>query len=707
MPRSLFHSGRWRSEIQACATLGLGLLLAAPAAEAATEAPLQPSNAISAPAASQTGPTRLGEIVVTAERRPSTVQRTPATIEVLNGEELTQRGVGSVTDALSNVSGVFVQMNNKGANVNIRGVGTTLDSATGDPGVNTNIDGVYLRQASTVVSGLYDVARVEVLKGPQGTLYGRNATGGVVNIITNDPKPDFGYDASLTAGNYGLIRSQAAINLPLDANLAVRVAFGSESHNGYLDGGQDDADRLGGRMKMLWTPTSTVSILAGVSYAHDGGKGPGSVAVTEPEGSRHADTANPIGNLDQDFTTVFSTIKWDAGSVIFTLIPTYSNYNYDYQGNNFGQYNQQIARENQETGEFRVSSEPTSEMQWVAGFYLYDDDLDNLFNLFGPGVTNDQPSLKTTSYAGFADATVPLSSTLRLIGGVRYTDDHHTQAGTTVDAAGRTVGPFGGVLDSSAVTYRVGLEYDVTRSAMAYATYSTGYKSGGFTPDEPGYNTYNPEYLKDAEVGVKSRWLDNRLQVNISGFDYFYNDYQVSDAGLAHYGGLSALVFNSTGTTSIYGGELELKYRPTAHDQIDLSVSPLHSRFGQLIVPASPFGPEVNSTGEELPSAPDLSGSAAYQHFWDFAQGSLVGRVETYVSSAYWVDFAHSADSHRPGYTRTDLNLTYTSPTGWSIGAFARNLENAWVPTLKTNGLVGEFALQPPRTFGVTVAIQR
>ena len=703
--RASFSSKRLRLEVMSCTAMGLGLLLIAAPRAAAADAPLQDSITPSTATAGNSATAGVAEVVVTAERRSSTVQRTPATIEVLNGAELKQRGVGSVTDALSNVSGVFVQMNNKGADINIRGVGTTLDSATGDPGVNTNLDGVYLRQASTVVSGLYDVSRIEVLKGPQGTLYGRNATGGVVNILSNDPKPVFGYEASLTVGNYDLIRSEGAVNVPITADLAARVAFGSESHKGYLNGGQDDADRKAGRVKLLWTPEPAVRILVGTSYAHDGGIGPGSVSVTEPVGSRQADTAPPVGQLDQGFVTVFSNIGWDAGPLVVTVIPTYSNYLYNYRGNNFGQYNEQKARESQETGEFRLSSPGGSKIQWVTGLYLYNDTLNNVFDLFGPGVVNNQPDLKAFSYAGFGDATVPLTSALRLIGGARYTNDHHTQADTTVSVGGHVVGPFGGVLNSSAVTYRAGAEYDLTRSAMAYVTYATGYKSGGFTPDEPGYNTFKPEYLRSIEGGVKSRWFDNQLQVNIGGFDYSYDDYQVSEAGIAHYGGLSALVFNSQGKTTIYGAELGITYRPTADDQIDLSVSPMHSQFGTFIIPASPFSAEINSTGKELPSAPAVSGSGAYAHTWNLPDGSLVGRVETYVSDPYWVDFAHSTGSRQPGYTKTDLNLTYFSPHGWSIGAYGKNLENSWIVSLKANTLIGDYALEPPRTFGITVGL--
>lgn len=650
----------------------------------------------------------LQDIVVTAQRRASTVQNTPATVEVLGADNLTERGIGSLNDALATVSGVFVQVNNKGVNINVRGVGTSLDSAAGDPGVNTNIDGVYLRQASTVASGLYDVDRIEVLKGPQGTLYGRNATGGVVNILSADPIFDFGYRGAITVGNYSLVRTDAALNVPLSSTLAVRAAFGSETHDGYYDTGQDDADRMGGRLKVLWQPSDSFRLLAGASYSHDGGVGPGSISVTEPEGSRHTTvTHEPAGQLNQKFWTAFATMDWDVGPVRVTFIPTYSKYRYDYIGTNYSFYSQQRVREEQKTAELRISSPKSGPVQWVAGLYYYSGDLSNYANLLDLGIVNDQPALKTKSYAAFADVTVPVTDRVRLIGGIRYTKDDRSQEGTIVIGGGNTVGPLEGTLKFDAVNFRIGAQVDVAPSAMIYATYSTGYKAGGFLPDEAGYNTFKPERIRSIEGGLKSRLFGNKLEFNLSGFHYSYDNYQVSTLGIAHYGGLSALVFNSQGKTTIYGAELQLTYKPTAVDQFNLSLSPLHTKFGQFVIPATPISPVTDVTGKTLPSSPGLSGSAAYQHDWLVGAGKVTARAETYFSTSYWSEFSHAQNSRRPGYTRTDLNLTYHAENDrWSAGAFVKNIENSWIVSLKANTAVGDYGLQPPRTYGVTFTMK-
>jgi len=694
---------------------GLAVLLAhTPAfaqATAADSGTTTKSSAATAPDETMQG---VADIIITAERRSSTTQRTPATIEVLGGTDLRERGVATIDDALSRVSGVFVQANNKGANINIRGVGTSLDSAAGDPGVNTNVDGVYIRQASAIVGGLYDVDRIEVLKGPQGTLYGRNATGGVVNILSADPGPDFGYRGQITLGDYSLFRTDAAINLPLSETFAMRAAFGSESHHGYYDTGQDDAKRFGGRLKLLWTPSETVRILVGGSYAHDGGVGPGSVAASEPEGSRHADDGGIRGRLNQKFVTAFSNVQVDTGPVIVTFIPTFSNYTYDSFNKAYGFVSQQRVRERQVSSELRLSSPLASPVQWVAGLYYYNTDLSNLAVLTNQGIVNDQPKLKTSSYAAFADATVPIGDKLKLIGGIRYTKDHKTQDETFVSSPAGSSGPFSGVLNSDAVNFRGGAQYQLAPSALLYATYSTGYKSGGFTPDEPGFNTFKPERLRAIEAGIKTRLFDNKLQLNLSGFHYSYDNYQVSSLGIAHYGGLSALVFNSQGKTVIYGAELQASYRPTRNDQLDLTLSPLHSKFGRFIIPATTAGPVVlapaiDVSGKEVPSAPGLSGTASYQHDFRLPTGRVAARVDTFFSTSYWSEFSHAAFSARPGYTKTDLSLTYFGKNdAWSLGAFLKNAENSWIVTLKANTPTGgDFALEAPRTFGFTFTIRR
>lgn len=649
----------------------------------------------------------LEEVVVTAERRESTTQKTAATLNVVGGEELVQRGVTSLTDALAVIPAVQLQANNKGANINIRGVGTKLDSAAGDPGVNTNLDGVYLRQQSQLAAGLYDVARIEVLKGPQGTLYGRNSTGGVVNILSNDPIFDYEYRGSVTVGNYSLARYEGAFNVPLADDFAIRFAYGSERHTGYLDSGQDDADRIAGRIKMLWKPSEDFRLLVGASYSHDGGMGPGSVYATQPSDSRHAVyTHSPPGKLDSPVSTAFAQADLNLGAVTLTAIPTYSYYAYDYLGTVGGFYSQQRARERQSTMELRLTSRNESRVKWVGGLYYFDSTLANMANLVDSGIVNDQPNLGTKSYAGFFDATASVTNRFRLGAGVRYTSDERTQRSTTVTSGGTTVGPFDGDLSFDATTYRVGAQFDVAERSMLYATFATGYKAGGFYPDAPGHNTYEPEKLKSLEIGSKNRFLDDRLQANLSAYAYRYRNYQVSNLGTTSYGGLAAIVVNAQGESKVYGAELQLSYKLTENDRVDLSVANSHAEFGTFIIPAAGPSPERNLTGLEMPASPKLNGSVAYQHTWSLPSGALTARADVFYSSSYWAEFTHArpAQSHQSGYTISGVNVNYAPEDAkWWLGAFVKNLEDSRVVSQLANTANGDYSLQAPRTYGVTL----
>jgi len=282
----------------------MGLVLAAIASVKASA-----QTAAGTPSASGSS---LQEVVVTASRRASTVQKTPITINVISATDISRSGVATLENVLENVPAVNLQQNNKGYDVNIRGVGTSLDSASGDPGINTNLDGVYLRQSTEITSALFDIARIEVLKGPQGTLYGRNATGGVVNVLTNDPVDHYEVSGMVSFGNYDTLHTVGVFNAPLTDHLAMRAAFSSDRHDGYLSTGQDDEDNIAGRLKFLWTPLPAVRVMVGGSFSHDGGDGPGSVFATSPSNSRTGEVYNdhePPGSLNNPVTNLFGI--WD------------------------------------------------------------------------------------------------------------------------------------------------------------------------------------------------------------------------------------------------------------------------------------------------------------------------------------------------------------------------------------------------------------
>src|SRR5258706_10387942 len=204
----------------------------------------------------------LQEIVVTAERRRKNLQNAPVSITAINADELAARNITTVDDALRTVPGVALQGNANGAGIYVRGIGSGQDQAFGSPAVNLNFDGIYQQQPNIPLSSMYDIERIEVLRGPQGTLYGRNATAGSINIITTNPSNQTEAAGSIGLGNYGLKRTEAMINVPMSDAVAVRASMVTERHDGYLrPSGYNDADNTGGRLKLVIKPNRDLSVL--------------------------------------------------------------------------------------------------------------------------------------------------------------------------------------------------------------------------------------------------------------------------------------------------------------------------------------------------------------------------------------------------------------------------------------------------------------
>lgn len=261
---------------------GVGLMALAAnttTAHAAMQAPVSEDQAAdaSAPDADEFAP---GEIIVTAERRSQSIQKSSLAISVLSVDKMADAGLVETRDITKLEPGVQIGQGGPATQIYIRGVGDFGSTAATNPAVATNIDGVYISRSNAINGNFYDLARVEVLKGPQGTLYGRNASGGAINIITNAPSfSGFSGRVEAEVGNYGLLRSTGFLNIPLSDTLAVRGAYQVISRNGYTAGGFDDDESRSARLSLLWEPSSSVSLRVTADYSHVGGVGPGYVLL--------------------------------------------------------------------------------------------------------------------------------------------------------------------------------------------------------------------------------------------------------------------------------------------------------------------------------------------------------------------------------------------------------------------------------------------
>lgn len=703
----------------------------------------------------------LEEIVVTAEKREENLQKTPVAITALMGDDLQMQAKNTMEDALRTVPGVNIKSgSNAGSTtVVIRGIQAAANT---DPTVTTNEDGIY--QSNPGSSPLFDLARVEVLKGPQGTLYGRNATGGVVNIITNDPSSQLGALVTGTVGNYSLVRTEASVNLPVNESLATRAAFLYSKHDGYLTNGANDEDIVAGRLKALFKPSARLSVLLSGEFDRARGHGQGSVPSPFSAQSNPWNTPDPAGGYSSDKTSLYAVINWDLGFGVLTAEPSYYYLNQiqdlEITGADQGLV-QGATRYKQSSLEVRLAQSESSSIKWQAGFFglnntatpyltaplvdvpirsssptgLFQPSLTAAQALAAPGTLFRRPIgaggqsatiAKADAWAVFGQTTVPVTTALRLTAGARYTHDGRSKINQIINGFGVESSPYAAQVvtnpgtaactkplttsackqsaDFHAVTGKLGLEYDLREASLLYIDVAKGFKAGGLNilPVAAGFSdAYEPETVIAYEAGSKNRFLDQRLQVNVDAYYYDYKDKQLLVAGPPiPPNPLPSVPVLNVGKATIYGFEAANELLITEHDKLSASVAYTHSNVDEA--PPATFAYLIN---RPLPNAPQWIELLGYNHTFNLnGNGTLEfgGLIRFYSSTQIDINFAR-VDSVQAAYHESDLRLTYTSPMGgWTASAFVNNLEDKAVRSAAFSNT--RLLIEPPRTYGVAVS---
>ena len=438
------------------------------------------------------------EIIVTAVKVRTNVQKTPIAIQTIPGKAILTAGVATAKDLQRLVPSMFIaDTGGGGASFFIRGVGNLNESPTNDPGIAVSLDQMFFSRAYGPDLVFYDLDRVEVLKGPQGTLYGVNSTGGSVNIVTTKPDVDkiSGY-GRLELGNYAQMRWDGAANVPLSPTLAARVAFQTNNHSGYMSDGYNDADSKAGRVHLLWKPTSDFSLLLSGEAAHDGGRGIEGVPFVNNafvSSDPYQGAASPFimnyvasqagangnvgpvpfyradprscfpgclppqfnnappgpfqtqtnGYIDTSIVSFRADLEWNLGFANLSVVPTLlnTNYNTSFYGGPEATYNKGSAH--QQSFELRLASPQDQKLTWITGlfarherqdfFYLSQSDGFNEFIQF-----ND-PKLDTNNGGVFAQTSYKIIPSLTLTAGIRYSVEN--KVGTN-DVTSTAVYPF-------------------------------------------------------------------------------------------------------------------------------------------------------------------------------------------------------------------------------------------------------------------------
>lgn len=674
------------------------------------------ANAQQALAAQQNG-ANLQTVVVTAQKRTQNLQKTAATVTAISATQLVEQGIND-TRALQNVVPSLVT-DKAGDDVQffLRGIGQTSEAVGDDAGVALNVNGIYTpREASA--GSFYDMADVEVLYGPQGTLYGRNSAGGTVNVNTKQPTDKFELDGLEEVGNYGMIHTSEALNIPITDDLKVRAAIDYNRHNGYLSDGLESQNALGGRGTVLYTPTSYLSILMIGSFYHNTGLGTAVQNIPPP------DTSNPwyypqrtaVGDFNNNNKIVTGsanvTLHLPAGLAL-TYIPGYIYNNGDVAETGTNPFLSYKHSSNKEISQELRLAQSNQRLQWTIGLYDLRNTLfaDNLFTtpIVDPHVLSYTGPLDSTtkSYAAFGEATYSVLPTFRVTGGLRYSSDVRAGHGILSTIAGGADHStyFSATEPVHKIDYKIGVEYDIAPQSMVYANVRTGFIDGGFNTitSTLQFNTFKPETVIAYTGGIKNRFLDNQLEVNDEIFYYDYKNYQVTSVDNAN----GTNIFYNTQKATIYGNDLQLRYLLTPSDQFNIGLSYLSAVATTLLLPpATVGGPEINYSAYTLPDSPAWSATLGYQHTWLFNSGAtLQGFVSSRLQTSSWGEYNHAYGTDAPGFTTTDATLTYAPPTqNWTVGAWVRNIENtAYYQAITAGGVPGPAGgfISPPRTFGL------
>ena len=531
----------------------------------------------------------LGEIIVTAQKRPENLQKTPIAISVLSAEDLRNRHVQSLVDlqdgAIPSLRVAPFYSRNSALVMNIRGIGVLADSnqPARDQGVGIYVDGVYLGRAQGLATALYDIDTIEVLKGPQGTLFGRNTEGGAVSIVTRKPTGRFDLSATMGIGNYGSHEAKAHLNLPewhdvsikLDGILTRRGGLVANPLPGQAD--FNGFDRRGGHVEALWKPQDGVSADYAFDSSYDastplylqtvaaGTKPRAPNLPLLPDRVRVASVGVPqqesIGRTHGHRLTLGLDLAPGLQLKSITAYRVLDQSQYDNGGQNsalftpnggFSRYSLAMFRQNQFSQELQLIGD-TPRVQYVAGALAYREHTTDNAQAFNTMVWNadgtaamvakysiasvpyDRASRITTRSIGvFGQATwtpAVLDDRLHLTGGARYTRDMKQGALTLVNGAtpkvDGLVAPRGLDAAWSRVDPLVTLAYDAARDVHLYAKWSEGYKSGGANSRSLRYAPFNPETLSMVELGAKTEFLDHRARLNLAAYTGAYKAIQI------------------------------------------------------------------------------------------------------------------------------------------------------------------------------------
>lgn len=781
------------------------------------------------------------DIVVTAQRVEQNLQDVPLSVTAVGGEQLARTNTTDATRLENLVPGLIIGRSGTDLRPAIRGVRTENVGANADPTIGFFIDGIYQSRPSQALAGFLDLERVEVLRGPQGTLFGRNTYGGAINLVTARPNDDgIAGGLDFIYGRFNRFRASGFLNAPLADGLSFRVASAYDRMDGYVENIGPGKDL--GRNKEFyvrpslrlesgivdWTVRGTYwrqtgNPLGAFGYksrgtmidpalvsATNGGRSLGPTAVPVRINTRVRDGVADVngfdvgvpvildpytvnfddgGRLKNELKQASSDLTLDLGAVNLRSITGYTDwYSFRSIDNDFSPF--PIASDYNVTAAKTFSQElqlfggQGSSFEWIVGAFYYNDRVrETFFNdqnnaypaagtpaALGPpfqaGTPSGAPfalvrndsitpvSVRTRSYAGFAQATYRFNDQFAVTAGLRYTEDkkrysRQILSGPNLTLASAATAPFTQQNQRATFdkwTYKIGVEFKPAEDSLIYAQYSTGFTSGGFnggtftnagvvTPLPP----FAPQLIDAYELGTKNRFFGGVLQVNAS---VFYNDLQnLQVQSQVPFGGTVLSITGNAGQARSYGGEIETMLRPTRELTIGLNATVLNAKYKRLLLnnpfanptitcnattqgapvplrvgtlrcvsptPTS-FVAQVDLRGARIPYSPKTTLQGYITYDIETSIGTFTPSVQSLYNSGYFNTDFNTLIDRQKAFTKTDLRLTWTSvDKRFTAQAFVENIEDTAV---NQRGVFGanqslNASYGMPRTYGVSAGVR-
>ncbi|MEH6585758.1 MAG: TonB-dependent receptor [Halioglobus sp.] len=718
----------------------------------------------------------LEEITVTARQRTENLQGVPVAVTVMD-ESMIQKtfaqNLGEMGAYAPNVTiGTVPGFN--AASIAIRGVSTGDIPSTFDPAVTVAVDGFYLGHYQASLLDMFDIQQVEILRGPQGTLFGKNTIGGVINVTTKRPSGEFGVQAKARVGNEGRQDIMAGIDFPIvDDVLAARIAVQQFNFDGFYENTYDGSDAGGqdlfaARAKLLWTPTDTFEALLSFEYIEDdsdtpmvvntttddkafyfgagapypaypgrGSGGPANLPLGDPfktglvPPENHtpgfAESKNTDGH-QEDVDGIYLTLNWDLMGGTLTSISGYrgvdSDYYNDYVGEPAAIYAtiRSIYRDTY-SQEIRFAGN-TDNLDYVVGGYYQQNDMDyENYTSLGPdhpfaglapvipvggGLTDADGSQEATSYAIFGEGSYAISDAMSFTAGIRYSDEEKDFELSPLFFPTEARVERSDSWDD--ITYRLGVDYQMSDETMIYASFSTGFKSGGFNEQAgtlvSAATGFDPEEAESFEVGMKSDFLDNTLRLNIAAFYVEYTDLQVDSVVPIPGVGQESIVTNAGEVTS-YGIEADLMWLATDNLTIDGTLGLLDAEYDEFDCNRSgvPGSPDEDCTDFDVKRTPDATGSLGATYSFGLSKGGAMDlNVNATYTDSFYNDIINSDSSEHEEVTLLNASVSYFSANEkFRLALFGRNLTDEEYQTsgLSVANLWNFSTYGNPLTYGV------